>query len=255
MSSQKNIQEELNSLQSGLPVTNGRPFSVPEDYFEGLASSVLAKVKASDASAQSELAEISPLLAGISKVMPYSVPLFYFEQNAELIPGFSEEPQLSFLGSVGKELPYKIPQGYFDALPEQVMAKVTQPTVKVVPLFARKWMRMAAAAVVGGALFVGGFQYFNDRPQTNLANNTVDSTKTLVAQNAPAIEQEIKKTSTKELKDFIQTVSINAKVPKVQTTSSDKQDVKELLKDVSDTEMETFLSALPTADDDLTVTD
>ena len=74
MRSQTNIKDELKSLESGLPVTDNPAFSVPEGYFEGLASSVLAKVKASEASVQKELAEISPLLAGIPKVTPYSVP-------------------------------------------------------------------------------------------------------------------------------------------------------------------------------------
>ncbi|MDB5207132.1 MAG: hypothetical protein JWR72_2207 [Flavisolibacter sp.] len=255
MSNQKNIQDELNSLESGLTVNNDQVFSVPEGYFEGFASSLLAKVKASEVSAQTELAELSPLLAGIPKVTPYSVPFFYFEQNAALIPDFSEDPQLSFLSEIGKAVvPYKIPQGYFDTLPEQIVSKVTQPMAKVVPLFARKWMRMVAAAVVGGILFVGGYQYFNDKPPADLAGNSSDTTQNFVAQNAPAIEQEIRKTSTKELDEFIKNVGINVKTAKAETSSSGKDNAKELLKDVSDTEMEAFLSALPTTDE-LFVTD
>lgn len=254
MSSQKHIQDELKSLETGLPFNNNPAFSVPEGYFEGLAASLLAKVKNSEVSGQAELGVLSPLLAGIPKVTPYSVPLFYFEENTELIPDFSKEPDISFLNSVGKGLPYKTPQGYFDALPIEIAAKTVQPKAKVVPLFARKWMRMAAAAVVGGALFVAGYQYFNDDPQITTAVNPADTTVTLVA-NAPAIEQEIKKASTKELEEFIQNVPVTIKEPKAETTLADKDNVKELLKDISDTEMETFLSALPTADDELLVTD
>jgi hypothetical protein len=255
MSSHKNIQHELKRLESDLPLSTNPAFSVPEGYFEGLASSILAKVKSSEASAQTELLELSPLLAGIPKIMPYSVPLFYFEQNAALAADSSEEPQLSFLDGVGKKLPYKIPEGYFGDLPEQILAKVGLPAAKVVPLLARKWMRMAVAAVVGGALLVGGYQYFNDKPQTNLARSSGDNTKNLVAQNAPAIEQEIKKASTKELSEFIKTVATSAKALKAETMTADKDNVKKFFKDVSDTEMETFLSVLPKADDDLTATD
>lgn len=255
MNSQKNIQDELKSLQSGLPVTNDPVLSVPKGYFEGLASSILAKVKASEASVQTELAELSPLLAGISKVTPYSVPLFYFEQNAELIPDFSEEPQFTFLNSVSKNAPYKIPLGYFNTFPEQMVNKVVQPAVKVIPLFARKWMRIAVAAVVGGAMIVGSNKYFDDKSFGDTANTSIDTTQNLVARNAPAIQQEIKKASTKELAEFINNVGINVKAPKSDVAPTEKNNVKELLKDVSDSEMEAFLSALPTSDEELFVTD
>jgi hypothetical protein len=255
MSSQKNIKDELKSLQSGLLLKNDPVFSVPDGYFEGLASSVLAKVKSSEASANTELAELSSLLAGISKEMPYSVPFSYFEQNTELPPDFSKEPHFSVLNSIGKKTPYKIPLGYFETLSEQMVVKTVQPTAKVVPLFARKWMRMAAAAVVGGILFVGGYQYFDEKASANLASSSTDSTENLVARNAPAIEQEIKKTSTKELNEFIKTIGVTVKSPQRGEASSDKDKVKELLKDISDAEMEAFLSALPTSDEELFVTD
>ncbi len=103
MNSQKNIQDELRSLESNLPFNNNTTYSVPEGYFEGLAASVLAKVKGSDASVQAELGELSPLLAGIPKVTPYSVPFFYFEENTQLIPDFSQEPQLSVLNAISKK--------------------------------------------------------------------------------------------------------------------------------------------------------
>lgn len=255
MSNQKNIQDELKNLESGLPFINNPVFSVPNGYFEGLASSVLAKVKASEASAaQVELAELSPLLAGIPRAMPYSVPLFYFEENASFIPEFSQNPQLSLLDSIGKNVPYKIPEGYFDTLPEVIKSKVAEPLTKVVPLFARKWVRMAVAAVVGGALFAGGYQYFSETPLVSLAKNSVDTTQNLVAGNAPAIEQEIKKTSTKELDEFIRNVGINVKTQKAIKASAEKDSVKALLEDVSDTEMESFLSVLPPSDDNAVTT-
>jgi hypothetical protein len=254
MSSQENIQNELNSLKSGLPLSTNQVFSVPEGYFEGFASALLAKVKASEASAQTELEELSPLLASIPKVMPYSLPFSYFEQNSGLIPDFSQDPRLSVLNTIGKELPYKIPQQYFEILPNQMLAKVAPPTAKVVPLFARRWMRMVAAAVTGGALFIGGYQYFN-KQWGDSADDATNTTQNLVVRNAPAIEKEIKSTSTKELDEFIKNIGINLKAPKAEVSSASKDNAKELLRDVSDTEMETFLSALPAADDEFSATD
>ncbi|MDQ6609443.1 MAG: hypothetical protein M3Y85_06455, partial [Bacteroidota bacterium] len=113
MNSHKHIQNELRRHNSGLPFNNNQPFSVPEGYFEGLSASVLAKVKSSISPVQTELGELSPLLAGIPKITPYSVPFFYFEQNTEIIPDFSKEPDIHFLREAGKTLPYTIPQDYF----------------------------------------------------------------------------------------------------------------------------------------------
>ena len=46
MSDRNTIQDELNELNSGLnPASGYNPYSVPEGYFEGLASAVLAKIK------------------------------------------------------------------------------------------------------------------------------------------------------------------------------------------------------------------
>jgi len=85
MSSRNAIQDELKSLGSSLPVTDNPFFSVPQGYFEELADSILAKVKASEIlTPQAELNELSPLLAGIPKVTPYSVPSFYFEEAFKL---------------------------------------------------------------------------------------------------------------------------------------------------------------------------
>ncbi len=254
MNSHKHIQNELRRHNSGLPFNNNQPFSVPEGYFEGLSASVLAKVKSSISPVQTELGELSPLLAGIPKITPYSVPFFYFEQNTEIIPDFSKEPDIHFLKEAGKTLPYTLPQNYFITLSERISTKVERPKAKLLPLFAGKWMRIAAAAVVGGILFLAGYEYFNDKSHAPVANYPIETNKTLVAHNSPTIEQEIKKASTKDLEEFIKNIPV-AKERKVETTSADKETVKELLKDVSDAEMETFLAATPTADDDLFVTD
>jgi|GEM_PF-859708 len=259
MSSQKHIQDELRSLGSDLPTSNNHPFSVPEGYFDGLAANILAKVKGNENSAQAELAELSPLLAGIPKQTPYSVPTSYFEEN--LVGGITvlKEEESLVLKTIGKLLPYQVPTGYFDALPEQLLTKVAMPKAKVVPLFSRTWMRVATAAVIGGALFFGGYQLLSSNNSEVAAPPTAkvpDTTNQQIAANNPLpIEKEIKQVSTKDLEEFIATVEVNA--PKAKNKSAKdpgSKDVKELLKDVSVKEMESFLSSLPT-DDDLLITD
>lgn len=259
MSNQKNIQDELKGLESSLPVNNNQPFSVPEGYFEGLAAAILAKVKINEYPVQAELDEISPLLAGIPKRMPYSVPFSYFEENIVSINGRSEETDSRVLTAVGKTMPYTVPLGYFEDLPEKVLGKVAAPKAKVVPLFARTWMRVATAAAIIGALFFGGYQLLltkTDGAEPLANQRLVDTTQNQMAANSRPGAKEMKKVSTEELEDFIENVQADAVKPPVKrSANSDNEELEELLKDVSTTEMEKFLSAIPTLDDEFLITD
>lgn len=261
MSSQKHIQDELRSLGIGLPVNNNQPFSVPEGYFDGLAARILAKVKSMEGSAQSELEEISPLLAGISKQTPFSVPSSYFEENLTGIGAVSGELEESqVLATIGKEMPYAVPGGYFEAFPEQAL-KTVKPETRVVPLFSRTWMRVASAAAVAGALFFGGYQLLSSNDGDNsFATNlpAIDTVQQQVASNSQPIRKEIKQVSTSELQAFVETMQTNAaksSATKSKIESGKGMKVEELLKDVSTSEMESFLSDIPTVDDDLIITD
>lgn len=261
MDNQNNIQDELRGLNSGLPVDNSsNPFSVPEGYFDGLAASILAKVKEESFSAADELQQLSPFLAGISKKSPYSVPDGYFEENLASLSQFTKEEESPVLAAIGKALPYTVPQGYFENLSEQVLAKVAPPKTKVVSLFSRKWMRVAAAAVVGGIITLGGYRFLSEqRDETSMANadKPGNTTQNLVAKNeVGGVVQELKKASTEELDNFISAVPLNrGKLEKTTSKPAEKAEVKELLKDVSQKEIDAFLEQLPTADEDLLVID
>lgn len=257
MNNQKNIQEELRSLESGLPVNNIQPFAVPENYFNGLAEVILKKVKNMEASAQAELIELSPLLAGIPKLTPYAVPSSYFEDTLENSTGVFLESDSIVLDSIDRTMPYAVPGGYFESLPAEIMARVGRTRAKIVPLFGRTWMRVASAAVIAGALFLGGNQLLkngsNDTPSTSAVTITPGD-QTLLADNTKPIEKVITQASTKELEEFISTIQVNppANTESVKNTS-DKSEVEALLKDVSTTEMENFLSTMPADDEFLTI--
>ena len=258
MSNPKNIQDELRSLESGLPVNNIQPFSVPDGYFEGLAAAILAKVKEMEVSANAELNELSPLLAGISKKTPYAVPSFYFDNTLEDLSGLTKESDSPIIDAIGRNMPYRISEGYFENLPAEILAKVAKPKAKVVPLFAKTWMRVASAAVIAGALFFGGYQLLraDNKVPSTAATQTKSNDEKLLANNTQPIEKEIKQVSTKELEDFIATVQTNPETTTEKTkNTSDKTDVEELLKDVSTTEMESFLSAIPMPEDEFPITD
>lgn len=257
MRNQKTIQDELRNLESSLPVIDSPAFSIPDGYFDGLAAALLEKVKTgSVASVESELNELSPLLAGLPKTTPYAVPSSYFSENLNVSFQSGDEASV-VLNAVGKDLPYNVPVGYFDTLPERLLATVThKPAAKVVPLFGRTWMRVAAAAAVVGGLVLGGLQVFGDK-QTGgavVGQQPVQVSQTAVAKTDPAIEKEIEQASTKELEEFIESVPSTAIASTKKENKAVRREVEDLLKDVSVNEMESFLSALPVADDDLTAT-
>jgi hypothetical protein len=232
----------LNELNSSLNSnSNNTPYFVPEGYFDGFAASVLAKIKGEQAvSASEEIAQLSPLLAGISRKTPYSVPEDYFQSNIEGLEAFTSENEDSLvLSFIDKEMPYEVPIGYFANLPEQALEKVNERRAKVVPM-KRKWMHWVAAAMVVGIITISGIAYFNNRG-THSGNN---------------VAVEIKKASTKELDDFLKTntvIDVNVNSDKSQPTATNTTERKNLFNGVSDKELEAFLNQVPTDDDEVDI--
>ena len=125
--------EELSYLSPMLSnISKQMPYTVPSGYFEGLGDTLIQLVLQNNnylqkesfgQTAHEELASLSPLLSGLKKEMPYSVP-----------------------------------QGYFEHLTSAISSKEEkiEPT-KVVSLSSRTWIRYAAAAVVVGIITMTGF--------------------------------------------------------------------------------------------------
>ena len=237
MSSRNTIQDELRGLNSELsPDFHGTPYAVPSGYFESLAEAVLAKIKRQNLSPVSEIAELSPLLAGLSKKMPFSIPDDYFQTSIENLPlAAFENEESAMLSFIGKEMPYDVPAGYFENLPVQLLSKVAGTNAKVVP-FRRKVVRLMAAAVVIGVMAVAGIFYFT-KGGTDTNNNT---TPTDVA-------VELKKVSTEELDEFIKSADINLTDETTQVTAKNTMKPKEakIFRDVTDEELKAFLEQLP----------
>jgi len=244
MNNRSTIQNELNELNSGLDSRlNTNPNAVPEGYFEGLANSILLKIKEETSiSASEEIAQLSPLLAGISKKPPYSIPDHYFTLNIEGLEAFTSENEESLvLSFIDKEMPYEVPLGYFASVPEQVIEKVKSHQATVVPFMKRKWMRLAVAAVITGIVAISGILYFNDRPGGNGTSND------------PVMA--VKKASTKELNDFIKTTAVDPTDDKSSLAvfnKTPKTETKKLFADVSDKELNAFLDQMP-GDDEIDI--
>ncbi|NTS39879.1 hypothetical protein HRG84_03100 [Flavisolibacter sp. BT320] len=259
MDNENNIQDELRNLESGLPSPNN-PLSVPEGYFDGLAASILARVKEQEETAASELQQLSPFLAGLSRQMPYAVPPDYFAQNLSHLPFVTAVERSVVLEAVGRQMPYSVPEGYFHRLPDQILANLVRPKAKVVPFFSRTWARAAVAAAMLGAVLFGGYQLLNapegDAPLAT-TYPTADTLDKLVARNEnTSVKEVIKNASTEEIDAFIQNVPYNpAKLQEETLPPAAGTELTNLLKDVSASEMDAFLEQLPTGDDELMVID
>lgn len=233
------IAGELNHLApvlASLPVQT--PYTVPAGYFESLPELVLSRVRTADTSGvQDELGELSPLLAGLSRKTPYQVPAGYFDSlqpgaaHAETTAAGELASLSPLLSGLTKEMPYEVPAGYFENLAEQVAGKTVQEKTKVIALTSRRWFRYAVAAVVTGIIATLAFIRFG--------NNEFKSTSSIV-HIEEKINKDLKKMSEKDLNDFLQFNAAGLEgTENVKAGSTD--DVKELLKDVSESEMKTYL--------------
>ncbi len=247
MNSRNAIQNELREMNSSLPFDIKEPvFNVPESYFENFASSVLACVKGEQAvTAAEEIQQLSPILAAIPKKMPYDAPENYFSGVADELPILVKPDTLpSVLAHHDKKMPYGVPDGYFDNLPGTIMTKVNKPKAKVIALNSRRWMRIAAAAMIIGIIAIGGILYFRSQ-------ETIDPNEHPRAW----IARELKGVSKKDLDEFIKTVGINASRDMAQkdNSQSNGSEVRKLLQDVSAREIDAFLDAIPTDDKDISM--
>lgn len=239
MNSRNTILEELKSLESTLPAElQGSAYAVPAGYFEDFPTLMLLRIRAEmAASPAEEINSISPLLAGISRKMPFAVPGNYFGDNQDqLVTVMAGDEESLVLSFISKEMPYEVPLGYFASLPDKVLERIPQKATKVVPLMRRKWMKMAVAATMAGIMALAGITYFNR-----------DSGNTAVAPVAAgdAVVKEIEKASTEELDAFLKTTDVTIASNTVAKKEAPKKEVKTLFEDVSDKELEAFLDAIP----------
>ncbi|MEI6948039.1 hypothetical protein V9K67_12650 [Paraflavisolibacter sp. H34] len=242
-------EQEAPPLLAG--ISRNPAFSVPEGYFDGLAASILSKVREPQQQPNEvteELQALSPLLAGISRQTPYSVPANYFEQSLDGLSSLVQEEQLSPLLQQGARLtPYQAPEGYFEQFPATVLAKVTATGGsggRLVSMRLGKWMRYAAAAVVTGAIALGGLLLFNKDNK---------STADLVSHPQQWIANKLKNVTNQDLEEFIQ--QADAKTLTGQETASGKaqNDVRRQLSNVPDNELDAFLNQVPSDNEDLSI--
>jgi hypothetical protein len=125
---------------------------------------------------------------------------------------------------------YEVPDGYFDTVPQNILDRVRkQQPAKVISLKPfRRMARYAVAAILIGVMAVGG--WLMQRPVAD----TVTTAK---------IENTIHKASDEEILNFIQNDEASYSEPILNSDEEiDSTDMKAMLADVSDKDLEQFVN-------------
>src|SRR3954470_2105408 len=210
------------------------PFTVPDGYFEGFYALLIQRMKLEGLDAKQELEALSPLLSGISRQVPFELPENYFVDlsdqalvGARAIDFVNQElenlsPLMNSLKGINV---YEVEAGYFDSLPDQILlrARKQQPArvVRLRPI--RKILRYAVAAMIIGFIAIGGW----------LMQSGSDTTDSIVTR--------IQNASDEEMMNFIQTDEAPlADAVSLSDAEMDESDMKAMLADIPDKELEQF---------------
>lgn len=239
MESRIHILNELQAISSVVAGIEPKvPYEVPAGYFDTLAENLLQRAKAaSAASASEELSILSPLLHQLDKKSPFHTPAGYFEEFPDtamagaMAIDFVQaalEKESAVLSGLKAINVYQAPAGYFEQFPAAMLAKVQhqQQTAKVVPMHRRKIWRIAAAAVIAGALAMTTWLYFQP----------AETTPPAVAGLEKVSDSELQQYIDNQLVNFTETNPINVEPGDLNT-----EDMKEMLADITDEELQKYL--------------
>jgi hypothetical protein len=214
-------------------------YAVPNGYFEGLPTQILNRIRALEATdVKAELKYLSPFLSNASKEMPYAVPAGFFQNLSETIvqkisrhadyQTFEEEIETlsPLLGSLKNKNPYSVPAGYF----EKIETGIDKKETKVISITRRRWYRLAVAAVIIGVVAIGGLLFIkadqvdpNKNPEKWISKNVN------------------KKVSGEKIDEFVKLAEDGALNLTDETDESKQAEIKELMKDVPEKEIQDFL--------------
>lgn len=220
------------------------PFETPPGYFESLSDHVLNRIHALQASSpKEELEALSPLLVQIDKTPPFAKPGDFFEElPSDVLAGVHAidfvnhelETLPLILSAVNKENIYKVPDSYFNTLPLQILNKINQQQNRLISSdFKRRLIRYAMAALIAGVIAVGTWEFFQNKP-TAINDNGLTGINKI---------SDTEKISDDEIVNYLEfnedTLSENNNSNAVPDFK--EEEVKELLADLSDDELQQYL--------------
>lgn len=183
-------------------VTAEKQGDVPAGYFDNLAGSIMARIKAG------ETKEHSPLLEELRHQQVFTVPDGYFEGLADGILATVKEETLSpELAALRNSNVYTVPENYFEGLAATILArlKAGQPA-KVVVMHRRRisaFMKYAVAAMFTGAMALGVFRFTDNHAVTTAAADPVVSEGTAIARDHK-FDEELAKVSDADIVKYLE---------------------------------------------------
>ncbi len=230
MNRNENISDELETIAPYISrVEKGVIYTIPINYFDDFAESVLTKIKAGQ----------EPTYH-FSKEMPFTLPANYFDCLPKIIlqkiksatsenNTFDELEAISpLLNTISKKNPYALPDGYFENLE---LSKNQAPIVeggRIIKARVFTMYRLAVAAIITAILSVGIFLMLDKKikplqantNKTEIKNLTEDDISEFLSTNAntdeastsilsaaivsPDIHNAVKEISDEEIKQFLQ---------------------------------------------------
>ena len=241
-----------------LEAARNNPYSVPDGYFDELPGIIMNRVRAERAlNPIEEIEAISPLLSQLKNKIPFSVPDGYFTELPENITDGAKAIQIvneelenlsPLMSGLKYKMAYQAPEGYFDGLAEEILNKAkSQKAAKVVRMsFPRKVMRYATAAIVAGIMISSGWFYMNT-PFTGTSSDPSTDLETKVT--------DAKLVTDKDLQEYVENqtslVDESGTVP-ANADEIDATDMKEMLADISDEEIQAYVEQSGDNDNSLT---
>ena len=131
------------------------------------------------------------------------------------------------LSSLKNKNPYSVPAGYFETLD----TKVDKKEAKVISITKRRWYRFAVAAAVIGIVVIGGLLFMHQgQPDVN------KNPRAWVNKNVN------KKVSQEKIDEFVKLAEDESINTTEDSDASKQAEIKELMKDVPEKEIEDFLN-------------
>jgi|SRR5580692_484144 hypothetical protein len=227
-------------------------FQVPDGYFDGFAAQVLARIKGGATAGD----ELPAIFNRISRVTPYQIPEGYWEELSPLLAVLRDKPayavpegyfnELSPVLTVAHEgSTYRVPEGYFGALVGQILEKIAP--ARVIPMervatgkvLKGNWWKYSSVASIAACLLL-----IFSWPQ-------VDNKKGGGAM-PPDITQALQKVSDKEMQAYLDdqhTLLTDPVGTSTATLDMNEGEVKSLLGEVTDNDLQQYMEEHGKADD------
>lgn len=215
------------------------PYKVPATYFDELAGNILKRIQLQEATPQNGESEeaLSSLLIQLKKTVPFKLPERYFDEfPSDFVAGVNAveyvnqelEAHAPIITDLKIKNAYQVPDGYFDNLDQRLLytVKSQRKTKGILINFNKRVLRYSMAALIAGVVSVAAWMFFQNKPAVNTGGELAN----------------MEKISNDEMMAYLDSTT---DVPGDNSGNAfftmKEDDVKELLTDLPDEELQQYL--------------